>query len=296
MNSKAFRVVAKVAILAVIITVFIGITSVVAYAEGEVETYYAYANVALAFRDATGNYVDTMPEGAVMAVLRTDPRDSERVWVKWNGKEGSVIVRETVLITNPTEEQAKAINKLRTNAYMSFDANIRVPETYDYIDMVPAGSGVEYIGPDPYHSDRSVVNWNGIIGSVLTRGILMAYSSDYILIDIDEQTIALYKGGEWICGGSVVTGYMNLRDTPRGAFSVLDRRTDEVLRGDDYEVTVKYWMPFYRGCGIHDARWRSSFGGTIYQYDGSHGCVNCPTKLAKEIFNNCYVGMAVIVI
>ena len=296
MNSRLLRMVAKVAIFAVILAVFIGITSTVAHAEGEGETYYAYANVRLAFRDAAGNYVDTMPEGAVMAVLRVDPRDSERVWVKWNGKEGSVIVRETVQITDPTEEQAKAINKLRTNAYMTFDANIRVPETYDYIGLVPAGSGVEYIGPDPYHSDRSVIYWNGVTGSVLTRGILLADFADYILIDIDEQTIALYRGGEWVCGGNVVTGYMNWRDTPRGAFSVLDRRNDEVLKGDDYEVTVKYWMPFYCGCGIHDASWRSSFGGNIYQYDGSHGCVNCPTKLAKAIFNNCYVGMAVIVI
>lgn len=296
MKSRLFRTVAKVAVMVVILAAFIGITSVVAHAEGEGETYYAYAHVALAFRDASGNYVDTMPEGAVMAVLRVDPRDSERVWVKWNGKEGSVIVRETVPITNPTEEQAKAINKLKTNAYMTFDANIRVPETYDYIDMVPAGSGVEYLGPDPYHSDRSVICWNDVTGSVLTRGMLMANSADYILIDIDEQTIALYKGGEWICGGNVVTGYRNMRDTPRGAFSILEKRTDAVLKGDDYEVTVKYWMPFYRGCGIHDARWRSSFGGNIYTYDGSHGCVNCPTKLAKEIYNNCYVGMTVIVI
>ena len=276
--------------------IVIGMTSIAAYADDEVETYYAYSHVALAFRDSFGNYIDTMPEGEVMAVLGIDPRDSERVWVKWKGREGSVIVRETVEITNPTEEQLAAIYKLKVNAYLTFDANIRVPETYEYIDIVPAGSGVEYIGQDPYHSDRSIVDWNGVIGSVLTRGLLMTDSSDYILIDIDEQEIALYISGELVCNGNVVTGTMNQRDTPRGAFSIKTKETDATLKGADYEVTVKYWMPFYGGCGIHDASWRSNFGGSIYQTNGSHGCVNCPAKLAKEIFQNCYIGMTVIVI
>ena len=45
-------------------------------------------------------------------------------------------------------------------------------------------------------------------------------------------------------------------------------------------------MPFYGNYGMHDAPWRSSFGGTIYQGGGSHGCVNMPVASAKKLFNN----------
>ncbi len=40
-------------------------------------------------------------------------------------------------------------------------------------------------------------------------------------------------------------------------------------RGADYASPVSFWMPFNGGVGFHDATWRSSFGGTIYQYNGS---------------------------
>ena len=53
-------------------------------------------------------------------------------------------------------------------------------------------------------------------------------------------------------------------------------------------------MPFNRGIGIHDATWRSSFGGSIYVYSGSHGCINTPYELAQTIFSEVEKGMPVI--
>lgn len=53
-------------------------------------------------------------------------------------------------------------------------------------------------------------------------------------------------------------------------------------------------MPFYGNVGIHDATWRSSFGGNIYKTDGSHGCVNAPLYLAKTIYANIESGTPVI--
>jgi lipoprotein-anchoring transpeptidase ErfK/SrfK len=69
----------------------------------------------------------------------------------------------------------------------------------------------------------------------------------------------------------------------------------ETLRGADYETPVNFWMPFYGGCGFHSAEWRWAFGGNIYTYDGSHGCVNCPYDFAKILYENSYIGMTVIV-
>ena len=55
-------------------------------------------------------------------------------------------------------------------------------------------------------------------------------------------------------------------------------------------------MPFVGNLvAFHDASWRSSFGGTIYQYNGSHGCVNLPADKAKELYHTIKVGDVVVV-
>ena len=69
---------------------------------------------------------------------------------------------------------------------------------------------------------------------------------------------------------------------------------DRVLVGEDYRTPVKYWMAFHNHEGLHDANWRRSFGGDIYKYNGSHGCVNLPTSFAAELYDNVYVGLPVI--
>lgn len=53
-------------------------------------------------------------------------------------------------------------------------------------------------------------------------------------------------------------------------------------------------MPFNGGIGLHDANWRGSFGGTIYQTSGSHGCVNLPPDRAKILYGLVEKGMPVI--
>ncbi|MEE1273363.1 MAG: L,D-transpeptidase, partial [Olegusella sp.] len=59
---------------------------------------------------------------------------------------------------------------------------------------------------------------------------------------------------------------------------------------------VTYWMPFIgNDVGLHDASWRSQFGGSIYQYNGSHGCVNLPTDKAAQLYGLTRVGDKVIV-
>ena len=58
---------------------------------------------------------------------------------------------------------------------------------------------------------------------------------------------------------------------------------------------MTYWMPFNKDVGIHDAAWRSEFGGEIYKKDGSHGCVNTPPDMAEKIYNNIEIGVPIIV-
>ena len=64
--------------------------------------------------------------------------------------------------------------------------------------------------------------------------------------------------------------------------------------GDSYETPVTYWMPFNGGIGFHDAAWRESFGGVIFQSSGSHGCINMPLDMAALMYENIYAGFPVV--
>ena len=54
-------------------------------------------------------------------------------------------------------------------------------------------------------------------------------------------------------------------------------------------------MPFVYGQGLHDASWRSRFGGNIYIYNGSHGCVNMPRSEVSKLYNMVEIGTPVYV-
>ena len=115
-----------------------------------------------------------------------------------------------------------------------------------------------------------------------------------IVINIAEQKLRFYQKGKVVYETDIVSG-QNDR-TPRGTFSILDKARNARLVGDDYDTIVRYWMPFVgRSYGIHDASWRSRFGGTIYKYNGSHGCVNVSSKAAAELYNMVEIGTPVII-
>lgn len=121
--------------------------------------------------------------------------------------------------------------------------------------------------------------------------------SSYAEVDLDEQKVYLYIDGERVVETDCVSGKAISSDrfTPDGTFRLLYRKSPAVLRGADYESPVTYWMPFNRGIGFHDATWRSRFGGEIYLTAGSHGCVNLPFAAAKELYENVYSGLPVVV-
>ena len=118
----------------------------------------------------------------------------------------------------------------------------------------------------------------------------------YVEISIDRQHMWYYKNGKLIVETDVVTGNADgWHNTPRGFHSIYSRARNTTLSGPGYSSFVEYWMAFCGGCGIHDASWRSRFGGSIYKGDGSHGCVNTPISKVKIIYNNASVGTPVIV-
>lgn len=120
-------------------------------------------------------------------------------------------------------------------------------------------------------------------------------SDVFVIIDIGDQKLRMYKDNNLILETDVVTGKKGSHDTPHGLFSIQSKTKDTYLTGADYRVHVDYWMPFYYGYGLHDADWRSTFGGTYYESSGSHGCVNIPDEQAKEIYDTVSVGTKVLV-
>lgn len=123
-------------------------------------------------------------------------------------------------------------------------------------------------------------------------------AGNYIDVNKTTQTLSLVNGGQITYVTPIVTGNVRLgHTTPNGVYNVYAKQTNRVLKGDNYESFVKYWMPFYKGYGIHDANWRTAaeFGGTTYQTSGSHGCVNIPPENMPTLFAAVSVGTPVIV-
>ena len=112
---------------------------------------------------------------------------------------------------------------------------------------------------------------------------------NYVEVDLSNQKLYLYEDEILKVESNIVSGNMRNHSTPAGTFTFKYKARNQTLRGPNgdgtyYASFVKYWIPFNGGIGMHDASWRGSFGGNIYKYNGSHGCINMPTSKAKEVY------------
>lgn len=122
------------------------------------------------------------------------------------------------------------------------------------------------------------------------------YGSTYVEINITAQHLFFYKDGKLIVESDFVSGNPSKGNaTPTGTYRVTYKAKDATLRGDNYTSKVNYWIPFNNNVGMHDASWRTTFGGTIYKRSGSHGCVNLPESAAQKIYENVEAGYPVVV-
>lgn len=119
--------------------------------------------------------------------------------------------------------------------------------------------------------------------------------STYIEIDMEEQMMYYYLDGILQIETPVVTGNTSRRmGTPAGVNYVYAKQTNRILRGEGYASHVNFWMPVKGNIGIHDASWRSNYGGTIYQTNGSHGCINTPYDAMSRMYEMVEVGTPVV--
>ena len=118
----------------------------------------------------------------------------------------------------------------------------------------------------------------------------------YVEIDMTNQMLYYYQDGICALSTQIVTGNTsNGHATPQGVFKVLNKVRDTNLIGKDYVSHVDYWVPIIgNSIGIHDATWRSRFGGDIFETGGSHGCINVPLAKMKILYPLLTVGTPVV--
>ena len=134
------------------------------------------------------------------------------------------------------------------------------------------------------------------------------WGNRYIDVDLTEQHARMYDAsGSLIWETDIVTGdAAKGYNTPCGVYAMNNYRAqgNVELRGKidpetnepEYVSHVDYWMPFIgNSYALHDADWRAKFGGTIYESNGSHGCINLPVEKAKELYGLTQIGDVVVV-
>ena len=198
-----------------------------------------------------------------------------------------------------TIDEAKVrdfVDTLANNYSTSLGTNIKVSGGYD-------GNNHSWIIDSSAETKALIENIKN--GQTITKSPAYAQTaaasyfsnvgSTYVEIDMAKQHLWYYKDGYLIVEGDVVTGNVsNGCSTPEGVYNLYSKQKDAVLKGEDYACPVNFWMPFNKNIGLHDASWRSEFGGEIYKTNGSHGCVNAPYYLAKTVYDNINVGDPII--
>lgn len=122
----------------------------------------------------------------------------------------------------------------------------------------------------------------------------------YVEVSLQRQHLWYYKNGKKKLESDVVTGKATKdRQTTVGVHRLYGKQRDRYLGTiavQGYHTFVNYWMPFnWDGQGMHDATWRSKFGGNIYKTSGSHGCVNLPYDFAGKLYEQIEIGTPVVV-
>ena len=118
----------------------------------------------------------------------------------------------------------------------------------------------------------------------------------YVDVDLTNQQMIYYVDGVPVISSAIVSGNTsNGNGTPTGVFFINAKVPGKYLVGPTWNVWVNRWMRFTGAVGLHDASWRSEFGGEIYKKNGSHGCVNLPSDVANSLYDMVNIGTMVIV-
>ncbi|WP_107995235.1 L,D-transpeptidase family protein [Trichococcus paludicola] len=143
-------------------------------------------------------------------------------------------------------------------------------------------------------------DWTVINGYFRSNsGVNYYIGNSYIIVSLSQQSVWAYKGETMLVSAPVITGKPSANNaTPRGLFYIQPfKQSPSVLIGEDYASPVSFWIPFVGNMvGLHDSPWQThGYGGDIYLYYGSHGCVNTPYEAVRTLYYSYPVGTPVVV-
>ena len=123
------------------------------------------------------------------------------------------------------------------------------------------------------------------------------FGNTYIEISLDQQQMWYYIEGSVVLSTSIVSGLATrTRATPCGCFMVLDKLVDHTMQGTYGNAHANYVVAImFNGICIHDSSWRDEYGGDIWLYDGSHGCINTPYSAMQKLYENVWFTVPVII-
>lgn len=209
--------------------------------------------------------------------------DAVREWMREFGKKYDT-VGTTRSITTPT---GKTVNVSGGTYGWSVDED---SETKTLIESIKKGEVTEkspaYVQEAASHAEQD-------------------WGNTYVEVDRTTQHMWYIVDGSVAFEADVVTGLPTAdRETPTGVYSILELKRDKTLVGETdpatgepiYETPVSYWMRVtWTGIGFHDATWQPYFGGSLYQTNGSHGCINMSYDEAATLYGMLSIGTPVII-
>lgn len=131
------------------------------------------------------------------------------------------------------------------------------------------------------------------------NNITVADWSKYIDVNISTQTMCAYLAGGNQQACWAITSGRDGMSTPTGTF-LIQRKvfvTSMPNPPSPYPLNNIHYVSYFTAAGhaIHEAWWRSSFGGQDYHWNGSHGCVNASIGVAQWIYDWAPIGTPVII-
>ncbi len=159
----------------------------------------------------------------------------------------------------------------------------------ELVDMLEDGVSVESVEP-VYVEDYPFV-YKGLPSARTANDDI---GKTYVEIDLTDQHLWYYKNGKLDYECYIVSGQTTsaARTTLEGVYKLWSKETNKRMKdsnadGEEWDTTCNYWNNVSLcGIGLHDSTWRGAFGGTIYQWNGSHGCINMPYEGAQYIYEN----------
>lgn len=212
--------------------------------------------------------------------------DQRKITLMWNEAEN------TTGYSIYFSDDGENYNHVLSTNSLKYETDELTPGTVYYFRVIPynSKSGQETVYGDTAETSLTCVDSVEIDG--------YAVGDTYVHIDIDEQTMWFYKNNKLLVETPVVTGTAGACDTPTGYFEVLTLASPAHLVGPTWDVTTEYWVGINQtnDIGLHDSSWRETgYGGDIYTYDGSNGCINTPLDAMKTIYENITIGTPVII-